>query len=59
MTGIVENKMVAKHIEAVGDYSEDAAHRGQLLFEEERHLGVLATAKLHHRALLTCKDYVL
>jgi hypothetical protein len=56
MAEMIENKMATKHVEAVADYNEDTAHRGQLLFDEERHLGVLATAKLHHRALLTCKS---
>ena len=37
-------------------YSETNAHRGALLLEEERHLGVWESAKLHRRPLLICKE---
>ena len=40
-------------------YSEEDAHHGALIVEEERHLGLVASAKLHWRALLICKRALL
>lgn len=37
-------------------YEEAAAARGAVLLEEEKHLGVWHSAKLHWRALLICKS---
>jgi hypothetical protein len=37
-------------------YSDEAAHRGALILEEERHLGVWASVKLHRRPLLICEQ---
>ena len=48
------------HVEKIGSnddafsYSEEDAHHGALIVEEERHLGLVASAKLHWRALLIC-----
>jgi hypothetical protein len=52
-------KSAAFHLESdstedVSNYSDETAHRGALIEEEERHLGLLASAKLHWRALLIC-----
>ena len=37
-------------------YSDAAAHRGALILEEERHLGVWESVKLHRRPLLICEQ---
>ena len=55
---IAEEKV---HVESVsgGDalgYSEEVAHQGALLMEEERHLGIWASVKLHRRPLLICEQ---
>jgi hypothetical protein len=47
------------HMEAMSQdqsfqYSDEVKH-GPAIIEEERHLGVWATAKLHWRALLICR----
>jgi hypothetical protein len=41
-------------VEDASFYSDEVAHRGALILEEERHLGVWASVKLHRRALLIC-----
>jgi hypothetical protein len=49
------------HVESVSVedaslYSDEAAHRGALILEEERHLGVWASVKLHRQPLLICEQ---
>lgn len=38
------------------ELSDEAAHRGALILEEERQMSYLRTAKLYWRPLLFCKD---
>ena len=49
------------HVESVSVedatfYSDEVAHRGALILEEERHLGVWPSVKLHRRPLLICEQ---
>ena len=41
--------------DSVSLYCEEDAHRGALLLEQERRLGVWESVKLHRRPLLICK----
>lgn len=43
-------------VEDASFYSDEAAHRGALILEEERHLVVWASVKLHRRPLLICEQ---
>jgi hypothetical protein len=62
MATIADMKSEAFHVESLSDdndgsfYSDDAAHRGALIVEEERHLSLWASAKAHWRALLICEQ---
>ncbi len=59
MASLEDQKTAATHLEStshdVGDYNEVDADRGASILEEEKHLSLWHTAKLHWRALFICK----
>ena len=52
---VEQMEQASSYIEGTSRFDDHAlAHRGTILMEEERSLGVWPTAKLHWRALLIC-----
>jgi hypothetical protein len=53
-----DSKAIQLHLENIHHDSADAAHRGFLIIEEERKLGLSENVKLHKRALLFCMTQI-
>lgn len=50
------HKETAINSNAEYEYSDEAAHSGALLLQEERNLSIAKTIKLHWKPLLYCED---